>query len=290
MSVQTAVGRQQPASKGLGHQIVPGDRLGVGPHQQLEDAQLRGSELEILLVDLSPAGTQIDAQRSGLDHSVDGLPVPRDPAQHGPDSRHELSRAERFGQIIVGAHLEADHPIDLLAPGRQHDDGNPVQRPDAPQHLETGKLRQHDVQDHEVDGSVPEARERRGSAADRLRIESFRTEILDEHRAKLVVVVDYQQLGLRSRTTCFRHFHAPHDTRTQGRPAPERIPWGASSHFFGAPVEHPFSVGNAYPGDLHTARISVSQVRFRKPPCDALRAHCVLSYRSRHSIRGVRTA
>ena len=44
------------------------------------------------------------------------------PAQHRVDARDELARIERLGQVVVGAHLEADDAVDVLALGRQHDD------------------------------------------------------------------------------------------------------------------------------------------------------------------------
>ena len=44
------------------------------------------------------------------------------PAQHGVDARDQLARIERLGEVIVGAHLQADDAIDVLALGGEHDD------------------------------------------------------------------------------------------------------------------------------------------------------------------------
>ena len=44
------------------------------------------------------------------------------PAQHRVDARDELARIERLRQVVVGAHLEPDDAIDVLALRRQHDD------------------------------------------------------------------------------------------------------------------------------------------------------------------------
>ena len=43
-------------------------------------------------------------------------------AQHRVDARDELARIERLGEVVVGAHFQADDAIDVLALGRQHDD------------------------------------------------------------------------------------------------------------------------------------------------------------------------
>ena len=43
-------------------------------------------------------------------------------AQHRPHPRHQLLRAERLRQIVVGAQLQADQLVRLLGPRGQHDD------------------------------------------------------------------------------------------------------------------------------------------------------------------------
>ena len=57
--------------------------------------------------------------------------------QYGTDTRNQLARAERFGQVIIGAHFQADDTIDLLTASGKHDDGYAIQRPDPSQHFET---------------------------------------------------------------------------------------------------------------------------------------------------------
>ena len=44
------------------------------------------------------------------------------PAQHRVDPQHQLARAERLGDVVVGADLEPDDPVGLLAERGQHDD------------------------------------------------------------------------------------------------------------------------------------------------------------------------
>jgi hypothetical protein len=43
-------------------------------------------------------------------------------AQDRVDAGHQLARVEGLGQVIVGAHFEADDAVDVLALGGQHDD------------------------------------------------------------------------------------------------------------------------------------------------------------------------
>ena len=43
-------------------------------------------------------------------------------SRHRADPRDELTKAERLHDVVVGTELEADHAVDLLALGRDHDD------------------------------------------------------------------------------------------------------------------------------------------------------------------------
>jgi transposase-like protein len=43
-------------------------------------------------------------------------------AQHAADARQQLARLERLGQVVVGAHLEAEDAVQRLVAGGQHDD------------------------------------------------------------------------------------------------------------------------------------------------------------------------
>ena len=49
-------------------------------------------------------------------------PVELASPQDRPDPRHELARAERLDDVVVGAELEADDAVGLLAAGGEHDD------------------------------------------------------------------------------------------------------------------------------------------------------------------------
>jgi len=44
--------------------------------------------------------------------------------QNSVDPGQELPRIEGFGKVIVGAHLEAEYAIEILALGGEYDDGN----------------------------------------------------------------------------------------------------------------------------------------------------------------------
>ena len=55
-------------------QLVAGHGARVGAHQQLQDAQLRGGQLEIVLGNFGAARAQVEAQRSPLDQRLSAAP------------------------------------------------------------------------------------------------------------------------------------------------------------------------------------------------------------------------
>jgi hypothetical protein len=68
---------------------------------------------------------QVDAKVSGPEFlRARPRPARAAAAQNGPDPGHQLDEAEGLGDVVVGSDLRPPHPIDLLAAGGQHDDGN----------------------------------------------------------------------------------------------------------------------------------------------------------------------
>src|SRR5690606_17915180 len=72
-------------------------------------------------------------------------------AQDGVDAGQQFTRVERLGQVIVGAHFQADDAVDFFGLGRQHDDGRVVVAPTQP--TTDGQAifaRQHQVEHQQV--------------------------------------------------------------------------------------------------------------------------------------------
>ena len=67
-------------------------------------------------------------------------------AEHGADARHELARRERLGHVVVGAELETDDAVALVAAGGQEDGGDRPARPDLAAQLKPVAARQHHVE------------------------------------------------------------------------------------------------------------------------------------------------
>jgi hypothetical protein len=70
-------------------------------------------------------------------------------AQDGTDAGRQLSRRERFHDVVVGSQLQSDDPVDLVTACREHDHGEFGVAPDLPAQVPAIPVRQHHVEEHE---------------------------------------------------------------------------------------------------------------------------------------------
>src|SRR4030095_2368093 len=110
-----------------------------------------------------------------------------------------LPRIEGFGDVVVGAHLEADDSIDDGAGRGQHDDRDLrvalAQVPGEAQAVFAGHV---DVDEREVDRLCAGERPRRCGTLGTDRSVAVGDEVLLEHRAYFRLVIDYQDCGFRT--------------------------------------------------------------------------------------------
>ena len=81
------------------------------------------------------------------------LPAP----QRRLDAASELPHREGLGDVVVGAHLEAGDLVDLVPLRGEHDDRHLAAGAKAPADLDPVELREHDVEDDEVEPLLGEA-------------------------------------------------------------------------------------------------------------------------------------
>ena len=74
-----------------------------------------------------------------------------DSAQHGAHPAYQLLRAERLGDVIVGAQLQAEDAVDLLAACGQHDDRRVRGGAQPAGDLQPVDFGQHEVKHHQVE-------------------------------------------------------------------------------------------------------------------------------------------
>ena len=114
------------------------------------------------------------------------------PPQHRPDPRGHLARAEGLDDVVVGAELEADDAVGLLAAGGEHDDrdlgalaeraGDVVARP-------VGELH---VEEDEVGHLARGLLDRVGDRSGHTRVEPLAVECLREGFGDRGLVLDHE--------------------------------------------------------------------------------------------------
>ena len=130
----------------------------------------------------------------------------RPPAQQRADARDELANAERLRQVVVGAAVEAEHFVGLVAARGQHEDRDVrVDRiaADGAADRDAVQARQHQVQDHEVERLGPGEPQRFRAVADRDRRQLLDAQVERDEIADVLVVFDDQHA--RISVACGHH-------------------------------------------------------------------------------------
>ena len=124
-----------------------------------------------LAVDPDPAGAAVDraagrAIRRGVASPRRRRRRPAGRPGDGPDAGQHLAHAERLGDVVVGAELEAEHAVELVAARGDHDDRHVGRCADRPAHVAPVHVGQAEVEQHHVvavvGGERAAARWRRG--------------------------------------------------------------------------------------------------------------------------------
>ena len=136
-------------------------------------------------------------------------------AEDRADAREELAGVEGLGKVVVGAELQADDPIGVVAPRGEHEYRHPGARADPPAHLEAVQIGQHHVEDDGIGLRARERGEPGRRVVRRLDLHPGRVQVLADHRGEARIVLDHQDPpGSHERTVARR--------RTGAR---RRVPW-----------------------------------------------------------------
>src|SRR3954462_11858066 len=157
---RVAIGRVAPHAR---EQHVAREHPAGAARHRAGDLELNERGLEALLRQLHRALGRVHPQAGGLDRRL-GLAVAGRHAgapQRGLHAQAELPHRERLCDGVVGAELEPEDLVDLLALGAEHDDRDALPLgAQPPADLEAVHLGQHHVEHDEVEGLLGEARER----------------------------------------------------------------------------------------------------------------------------------
>ena len=79
------------------------------------------------------------------------------------DAGHELTGAERLGEVVVGADGQADDEVGLGIAGREHQHRDRALALDLAAHVEAVETREHEVEHHQVGLELAAALHARGA-------------------------------------------------------------------------------------------------------------------------------
>jgi hypothetical protein len=136
----------------LAQQLAAAEHLTGVADQERQKVELAHSERYRTAGDAHLPGGRVDdhvprPQRRGR------LAVTRPgPAQDAAHTSHELAWAEWLDDVVVGAELETDDPVRLVALGGQHDDRGRTRGADLPADVQPVDAGQHEVEDDQVRG------------------------------------------------------------------------------------------------------------------------------------------
>jgi hypothetical protein len=92
------------------------------------------------------------------------------PPQNRFDASTQFARVERFRQVVVGPHLEAEDSILLVAACSEHQHRHASARTQLPEYLEAPHVRQHDVEHNQRVFARQRPFDPLGAAVDRLHV------------------------------------------------------------------------------------------------------------------------
>ena len=117
------------------------------------------------------------------------------PPQQRAHARHQLVRAERLREVVVGAQLEADDALGLLGAGGQHDDRDRRGRlvgTKQPADLQAVDVRQHQVEHQQLRRTRRDRLQRLAAGGGALGEETGLVEITSDELGDVRIVLDDQ--------------------------------------------------------------------------------------------------
>ena len=116
-------------------------------------------------------------------------------AQQGAQAGQQQARLDRFVHIVIGARFQAQHLLDVVFAGGQHQDRHVGETADLPAHVDAAEAGQHQVQYHQLGRMLAAGRAGKVTARHMLHGETMFVEIVADQFGQATVVLHQQDLG-----------------------------------------------------------------------------------------------
>jgi hypothetical protein len=187
----------------LGEERLSRPHAPLGPHEVLEQPELGHGEGHGLPLDERQVLLGRDLDRPGAQRRAPLL-LPRLAALQEPARpEDQLPRREGLGHVVVGAQLEPQHPVDLLAPGGQQDDRRHPRlalAADLLEDVDAGQLGEHPVEHDQVEPLAPHRLERGEPIVRDPDLEPFLRQDVPQQLGDVDLIFDDQQALLHGVT------------------------------------------------------------------------------------------
>src|SRR5258706_363283 len=111
------------------------------------------------------------------------------------DARQQFAGAERLGDVIIRAHLQAHNAIGFIAPRGEHQNGETIQRvipANFPANVEPGNLGKHEVEKQQIRRRLLQSIETAGAVKGRLNLKAFICKVVANQLDDIAVVFNDQ--------------------------------------------------------------------------------------------------
>jgi len=174
-------------------ELRPGQHPPRIEHQVAQQPELRRRQIDQVTpaADLVAVLIKLDVRER------EHLPVRRTgtgAAQHGTDPGRQLLQPERLGHVVIAAEGQARHLVGLGIPGGQENHRNPAAvRAQAADDVKAVGVRQHHVQDDQVEWAIPGQPQRAGAGLRGGHLKAQEPQRGSNRVAEERLIIDHQQ-------------------------------------------------------------------------------------------------
>jgi len=186
-----AAGRDEAVGAPDGVEELVAREDAVGARGQIvEQAKFERTQRHGLAGMADAVGSRVDREASDFDDAR-GIDGRLGATKQSLDAGDELSRAERLGNVIVGAHFEADDAVGFVAARGEHQDGQAIQRfvlADFAADVQAGHFREHEIEQEKIGRRFFQGREAAGAVEGGVDLKTLVGEVVADEFDNVAIV------------------------------------------------------------------------------------------------------